>query len=234
MAALDAQHDVAHRHFVGGDGMEIDRQPLAAHAVRLADAAIVVEAVAHRQRVQHRALVAAGILAPAGEKPHHVLLAHGAGGQRHARREAFALDAAAGDGNVHVLDRDAGHALGGIDGLADAMLDAVEMGDHAGFQALGAAVVAAENLELHGIALALEPIGRRRGLGDQAADLARADVKRGDDALALAPDRGRVSHPPVPRLRSCPCRASWCSLSASLARPRRSAARHLPLRGAAR
>ena len=32
MAALDAEHEVAHRHVVGGDGVEIDGKPLAAHA----------------------------------------------------------------------------------------------------------------------------------------------------------------------------------------------------------
>jgi hypothetical protein len=46
MAALDAQHHVAHRHFVGGDGMEIDGKAFAAHALRFADAGIVVEPVA--------------------------------------------------------------------------------------------------------------------------------------------------------------------------------------------
>src|SRR5512134_1483130 len=69
------------------------------------------------------------------------------------------------------------------------------MGDHAGFEAFGPRVVEAEHLELHGVALALEPIGRGKRLCDQAADLARADVERGHDPLALAPYRGRVSHP---------------------------------------
>ena len=107
---------------------------------------------------------------------------------------------------MHVLDGDAGHALGGIDGRADAGLGAVEMGDHARFQAFGAGMVEAEHLELHGIALALEPIRHGRSLGDQAADLARADVERGHDALALASYCGRVTHPPAlnPRvLTSC-------------------------------
>ena len=50
---------------------------------------------------------------------------------------------------MHVLDGDAGHALGGIDGRADAVLGAVEMGDHAGLEAFGAGVVEAQHLELH-------------------------------------------------------------------------------------
>src|SRR6187551_1023393 len=107
---------------------------------------------------------------------------------------------------MDVLDGDTGHTLGRVDGRADARLGAVEMRDHAGFQPLGAGVVEAEHLELHGFAFALEPIWRGRGLGDQAADLARADVKRGHNALALAPDRRRVDHSPCSlefRLTSC-------------------------------
>jgi hypothetical protein len=61
---------------------------------------------------------------------------------------------------MHVLDGDAGHALGGVDRGANAMLRAVEMSDHAGLQALGAGMVEAEHLKLHGVALALEPVGR--------------------------------------------------------------------------
>ena len=149
------------------------------------------------QRMQHGALVAAGILSPPGQEPHDVLLAHGAGGQRHACREALALEAAGGDGHMHVLDGDAGHALGGIHCRADAGFGAVEMGDHAGLETFGTGMVEAQHLELNALAAALEPIGCGRSLGDQTADLARTDIERGDDALALAPDRCRVAHPPA-------------------------------------
>src|SRR3990170_4438457 len=52
--------------------------------------------------------------------------------------------------------------------------------------------------------------------GLQAADLARADVERGHDALALASYRRRVSHPPAlkPRLLMSFLWQSWCSPSA--------------------
>src|SRR5262245_47726298 len=116
---------------------------------------------------------------------------------------------------MHVLDGHAGHALGGIDGGANAGFGAVEMGDHAGFEALGASMIEADHLKLHGVAPALEPIGRRLRLGDQAADLARADVKRGHDPLAFAPYRGRVSHPPSRPVRFFPwCSPSECPLAA--------------------
>src|ERR1700694_3904523 len=103
---------------------------------------------------------------------------------------------------MHVLDGDAGHALGRIHRRADTVLGAVEMGDHAGFEAFSAGVVEAEHLELHRVALALEPGRHGRGLGDQAADFARANVERSNDALALAPDRGCVDHSPCPQISS--------------------------------
>ena len=186
MAPLHAEHQIAHGNLVGGDGMDVDAEPLAAHAERIADAGIVVEAIARGQRMQHGALVASGVLAAAGENAQGVVLAHRAGGQRHARREALAFQPAAGDGDMGVLDDDAGHALGRVDRGADAVLGAVEMGDHAAFEALGAVVAEAQHLELDRLASDLEPFGRGRGLGDQAADLARAHVERGHDALALA------------------------------------------------
>jgi hypothetical protein len=164
--------------------------------------------------MEYVALVASRILAARRKQAADIVLAHRTRGERKARREGLALEAAAGDRNMHVLDGHAGHALGGIDGGADAGLGAVEMGDHAGLEALGAGVVEADHLELHGVAPTLEPIGRRLRLGDQAADLARADVKRGHDPLAFAPYRGRVTHPPFRPVRFCPWPALiWCLLS---------------------
>src|SRR4029079_10960193 len=113
-------------------------------------------------------------------------------------REAFALQPAAGDGDVSVLDDGPGHALGGVDGRTDAMLGAVEMGHHAAFEAPRAMATEAKPLELHAFAGNFEPVGSRPGLGDQAADLARAHVKRGDDALPLATIETCLLHPPDP------------------------------------
>ena len=93
--------------------------------------------------MQHRAAVAAGKLAAASKNAQGVVLAHGAGGQRHARRETFTLEPPAGDGDMHVLDGDARHALGLIDRRADAVLGAVEMRDRTAFQALRAVMAEA-------------------------------------------------------------------------------------------
>ena len=105
MATLDAERQIANGHLVGGDGMDIDAEPFAAHAERIADAIMVVEPVAGGQRVQHRALLAGGILAGAGDDAQGVVLAHGAGRKRHARREAFAFQPAAGDGDMQLPRR---------------------------------------------------------------------------------------------------------------------------------
>ncbi len=196
MATLHAQHEVAHGDLVGSHGVEVHREPFAAHAVGFADAAILVEVIADGQRMQNRAPITAGVLAAAGEQALNVVVAHGAGGQGHAGGEAFALETAGRHGNMHVLDHHACHTLCRIDGGANAMLGAVKMGHHARLQALGAGVVEAQHLELHGFALALEPVGHSGGLADQAAHFARADVERGHDALSLTSDCCCVSHPP--------------------------------------
>src|SRR4051812_14942422 len=90
------------------------------------------------------------------------------------------------------------------------MFGPVEMGDHAAFEAFGAMMAEAEHLELHVVACDFEPIGRGPGSRDQAADLARANVERAHDALALATIETRLPHPPCPHLRYF----AWCLTSA--------------------
>ena len=80
MSALDAERQIADGNLVGGDRVNIDAEPLAAHAERIADAVMVVEVIAGGQRVQHHALVAAGILAGAGDDAERIVLAHRACG----------------------------------------------------------------------------------------------------------------------------------------------------------
>ena len=78
MSALDAERQIADGNLVGGDRVNIDAEPLAAHAERIADAVMVVEVIAGGQRVQHHALVAGGILPGAGNDAERIVLAHGA------------------------------------------------------------------------------------------------------------------------------------------------------------
>src|SRR5262245_58064230 len=76
------------------------------------------------------------------------------------------------------------------------MLGPIEMGDHAAFEALGAVMAEAQHLKLHAFAGNFEPVWSRPGPGDQAADLARAHVKRGYDLLPLATIETCLLHPP--------------------------------------
>jgi hypothetical protein len=78
MTTLDAKRQIADGNLVGGDGVNIDAEALAAHAERVADAVMVVETVAGGERVQHRALLAGGVLAGAGDDAQRIVLAHGA------------------------------------------------------------------------------------------------------------------------------------------------------------
>ena len=66
------------------------------------------------------------------------------------------------------------------------------------FEAFGAVMAEAEHLELNPVAGDFEPVGRGPGSRDQAADLARANVERCHDALALATIETDCRIPPAP------------------------------------
>ena len=53
MAALDGEHEIAHRGHIGGDHRHADAQRLADHAARITHAVHVVERKARRQGMHH-------------------------------------------------------------------------------------------------------------------------------------------------------------------------------------
>src|SRR3546814_7292019 len=53
VAALDAGADVAHRARRGGDDVHVDAQLVAEHAARVPDAAVAVDRIAGRDRMDH-------------------------------------------------------------------------------------------------------------------------------------------------------------------------------------
>src|SRR4029079_9518247 len=98
----------------------------------------VVETIADRKRVEDAPLVAAGILAATGEDAQNLRAAHCALGEGPARGKPLALQPTRGDRHDNIVDGDASHALGFIDGGADGVLGAVEMSDHPALNAFGA------------------------------------------------------------------------------------------------
>ena len=187
MAAVDAELEIAERRRVGGDHVHVDAEPLAEHAARVGDAAVGVERIADRQRVDDGAARRDRMAAPGGKHAADIGFLDLLAGEGDARRVGLAGQASAGDVDDERLDGDPGHALGRVDGEADRLLGGVEIGDDARLDAARALMADAEHLDRVGASRAApRPIPRAHGSQppDQAADLARADVENRDDGGA--------------------------------------------------
>jgi hypothetical protein len=129
MGALGREHEIARRRVVAGRNMQIDAELLADHVLGLANAGDAVEREAGRQRMQgdtaamqmmrgggfeHAMDVGGGDLAPA---------------DRSLGGEMLRGDAPARGGDDHLVDLHAGHALGGVDRVADGPLGLVHVDD---------------------------------------------------------------------------------------------------------
>src|SRR5690606_29939960 len=103
-----------------------------------------------------------------------------------ARREGLARRPAAGDVDDERVDRHPRHPLGRVDREADRALRSVEIDDDPGLHAPRALMAEAEHLHVMRPARnGLLPAMARGQLGDDAAELRRADVEDADDrALA--------------------------------------------------
>ena len=147
MAAVDRELEVGERRLVGGDDMHVDAERLAQHADRIVHAAIGVERVADRQRMQHHPPVAHRMRA-AGARAHAgCRLSDDRSADVDARREGLALQPAAGEVDDQAADRDLGHALGRVDGEPDRALGFLEVDDDAGLDAARASGGEAEHLD---------------------------------------------------------------------------------------
>ena len=135
MAALNSQHQVAHRRHVGGDHMHIDAKTVTDHAARLADTGSGVQRIADRQRMQHGAAVAHRMTAGGGQNAGDVAVGDGAAVQFDVGDETFAVEAAAGQRHHRGFKLHAGHALGGIDGVTDDLLRLDQIDHRAGLHA---------------------------------------------------------------------------------------------------
>ena len=85
----------------------------------------------------------------------------------------------AGEVDDHRLDLDLRHPLGGVDGLADRAFGGLEIDDGAALQAERALVADAEDAGEVGAPAQRVAALHRLELGDEADDLARADVEHG-------------------------------------------------------
>ena len=133
--------------------------------------------IAGRQRMQHRAALARVPAAGRFEHAMHVAVAH----RLAAQRDVGVVDARAEPAAGHVdddgLDLHPGHALGGIDREPDRLLGRLEVDDRAALHAARALVADADDAgAMRAAAQRLASVDRRQP-GDQADDLAGADVE---------------------------------------------------------
>jgi hypothetical protein len=156
--------------------VQVGDQAAPRHAARIRDAGGPVETEVQPVEVHERAPVALGVGAAAGHQPRDVGLTDDAAIDRRLRGEALRREAAAGDGDVHVLDRHPRHALGLGDRRPDRLLGGVEIGDDARLHPARALMADAEDA---GLGRVRARLGR-----DQADDLGRADVDQTDGAPA--------------------------------------------------
>src|SRR5262249_49748599 len=151
--------------------VEIEAERLTEQAARIANAALVVDAESHRQRVQ---LLAVGrrLAVPAEIKDlAHFRRTDLAPADVDLHRDLLRGRPAAADADEHLFHHAAGHALGGVDGGGHGRARALDVDDGARTQALARLMTDAD----HG-----RPAILLVQLGDEARGFAGAEVEDGD------------------------------------------------------
>ena len=191
MAALDREHDVSRRRRLAGDDMHVDRKLAADQPARIEHARHSVQRIAGRQRMEHGLAGTDRMGRGSGQHALDVAVADGAGAQIDARRVMLRADAPAGQVDDDRLHLDLGHAFGRIDRGADRALGAVEIDDRAALQPQRTLMADADDTgDMGASAQSFIGLGRMQ-LGDQADDLAGADV---EDRQRRALARGKRAH----------------------------------------
>ena len=129
------------------------------HAARIADAGHAVDGVADRQRVQHRAARAGGIVAAGREHAGDVAFADTGARDIDRRRHQVAARPAGRHRDDHLLELKLGRALGEIDGLAERLLGRLKIDHRAAFDAAGERVAEADDIDAYGCAGAAPAAG---------------------------------------------------------------------------
>src|SRR5487761_2336583 len=140
--------------------------------------------------MQHGAAVAYRMAASRRQHAADVAIGHRAAGEVDGSDETLAAEAAAGKRYHHGFELHLGLAFGDVDGLADHLLDLDQVDYAAGFHTAGRGMGKSENA--HAVRAPPQHVLRRLRLepGDQAGDLAGADIEAGHHRGA--PRRNRL------------------------------------------
>ena len=173
MGALDADAEIAHGAGGRRDEMHIDAQPLAVHAARVAHAAAAVDRVADRHGVDQFAVRGLGRQMNLAQNAADIAIGHFVAADGDLDAESVRGRVAAADADHDLLDPFAAHLLGGVDGGRQRVLGRLHVDDVAALDAARLLVADADHAQL---VVSLDA-------GDEAADLAAAEVERRDDAV---------------------------------------------------
>ena len=187
-ATAHALDDVLGRGDSTGDDVRLYFQTHAAHADRLADAVLTIDDELLRQDVQDFLIGRDRHRLGGFDHPFDI-----AGGDflvldRHHAVRVEALDVAAGDAGVHILDLAVGHQLDFLDHPADGVHRLLDINDDALLQAARVLRAHADDIEM---ALIVD-------LGDQRDDFRRPDVQP-DDQILVVPAHKLTFPSPRPR-----------------------------------
>ena len=152
VAAVDRKLEVARGLGIDADHVHVDAEPLPDHAERIGDAAVGIERIADRQRMDDRAAFADRMPVARREHAADVGLFHRLAGDGDACRIGLAGEPPGGEVDDEGIDRDAGAAFGGVDRKPDRLLGGVEIDDHARLDAARTLVAEAEHLDRMGAA----------------------------------------------------------------------------------
>jgi len=152
------------------------RQAAAEHAARIADSVVAVHRVVDRNRMDQVAVVAGGVFARQIEHAPDVGVADFVAVDRHLDRHARRTRLAARDVDQNVVDALIRHLFGGVDRGADRGFGLVHVHHGAVLDAARPVMADAENPRIAVVA----------GTRNEAGNLGRADVERGDGAVARA------------------------------------------------
>ena len=182
---------ILHRRRIGGDDVDVDGELVGVEAARLLDALDPVDRVERRNGVEDGAALGIDRLPAGVEQSVDILGRDAAAADRDLDPGDVADQPAGGKADEHLVDLGAGDALGLLDRLADRDLALLHVGDEAALDAAAFALAGAEDAQFAVLAR----------LGDQGADLRRADVERRDQIAGRR--LGRAAHHQMVLDRSC-------------------------------
>ena len=174
MGGADAEVEILHRRRIGADDVDVDRDLVGMEAERLLDPVDARRSCrAPGWRGGWCGLRDRSIPGPPSSRASISSARDAAAADRDLDPGDVADQPAGGEADEDLVDLGAGDALGLLDRLADRDLALLHVGDEAALDAAALALAGAEDAQLAVLVR----------LGDQRADLGRADVERGDEVL---------------------------------------------------